>query len=157
MYFYIYLFISFYLFLNDFYILSVIDSSRCTHESPNRKPDWLQLRSLSYRLVIIYLFATFLWTGIIFAFFLSLWKHSFIALLLKRICRDFEIEVAHNFHMRSEIPSQPLTLLGSNERISLIIALVSMLKSANLVTASMILLLGRELSFVIYIVLWKSH
>ena len=63
--------------------------------------------------------------------------------------RGFEIDVAHNFNMRIEIPSQPWALFGSNERISLIIVSVSILMSESLVTVSMVWLLGRELSFVI--------
>ena len=76
-------------------------------------------------------------------------KHSFITLILKRICRGFEISVAHNFNMRIEIPSQPWALFGSNERINLIIVLVSLLMSASLLIVSMVWLLGKELSFVI--------
>ena len=91
----------------------------------------------------------FLWTGIAFAFFHSFGKHSLITLLLKRICRGLETDVAHNFNMRIEIPSQPWALFGSNERISLIIVSVSILMSESLVTVSMVWLLGGELSFVI--------
>ena len=84
-----------------------------------------------------------------FAFFHSFGKHLLITLLLKRICRALETDVAHNFNMHIEIPSQPWALFGSNERISLIIVSVSILMSESLVTVSMVWLLGRELSFVI--------
>ena len=43
----------------------------------------------------------------------------------------------------------PWALSGSNERISLIIELVSILMSESLVTVSMVWFLGRKLSFVI--------
>ena len=65
------------------------------------------------------------------------------------MCRGFEIEIAHNFTMRIQIPSQPWALFGSNERISLIIVSASILISESLVTVSMTWLLGRELSFMI--------
>ena len=65
------------------------------------------------------------------------------------MCRGFEIDVAHNFNMRIEIPWQPWALFGSNERVSLIIVSASMAMSESLVTVSMVWLLGRELSFVI--------
>ena len=51
--------------------------------------------------------------------------------------------------MRIEIPSYPC-IFGSKERISLIIILVSILKSEGLVTFSNIWLLERELSRLIY-------
>ena len=86
----------------------------------------------------------FSWTGITFAFFHSFGKHSFITLLLKRICRGFEIDAAHNFTMRIEIPSQPWALFGSNERISLIIVPVSILMSESLATVSMVWLLEKR-------------
>ena len=91
----------------------------------------------------------FLWTGTIFAFFHSFGKHSFITLLLKRICRGFEIDVVLNLNMRTEIPSLRRALFGSNGRISLTIVSVSTLMSESLATVSMVWLLGRELSFVI--------
>ena len=96
------------------------------------------------------MFVTCLWTGITFAFFHSFGKHSLITLLLKRICRCFEIDVGHNFNMGVGIPSQPWALFGSNEPISLITVSVSILMSESLVTVSRVWLLGRELlSFVI--------
>ena len=82
-------------------------------------------------------------------FFPFIWKQFIITLLPKRICKGFGIDVAHNFNMRIEIPSQLWTLFGSNEQTSLTIVSVSMLKSGSLVTVSMIWLLGRELSFVV--------
>ena len=42
-----------------------------------------------------------------------------------------------------------MSFFGSNERISLIIVLVTILMPESLVTVSMVSLLGRELSFVI--------
>ena len=49
----------------------------------------------------------------------SFGKHSFITLLLKRICRGFEIDVAHNFYMFTEIPSQPWALFEYNEQLEM--------------------------------------
>ena len=77
-----------------------------------------------------------------------IWK-TFITLLLKRICRGFEIDVVHNFNMRIDIPSQLWALFGFNERISLIIVPASILISESLVTVSMVWLLRRELWFMI--------
>ena len=68
---------------------------------------------------------------------------------LRRICRGFEIDVAPNFNIRIEIPSQPWALFGSNERLSLRIISGSILISESLVTVSMVWLLGRELPFLI--------
>ena len=144
----------------------------CSHESTGQKSDWLQLRSLlsskylrrelkiTFSKILLQIgrsvtgpwffiicFSHFKWTGVIYTFFHSFGKYSFITLLLKRIWRGFEIDVAHNLNMRIEIPSQPWALFWSNERISLII--VSMLMLESLVTVSMVWLLGTELSFLI--------
>ena len=108
------------------------------------------------RYFFCYFLSHFLWTGIKFAVFHSFRKHLFITLLLKRICRDFEIDVAHNFNMCIESPSQPQHFFGFNEQISLIIVSVSILMSESLVTVSVVWLLGRELSLP-EIVIWKSH
>ena len=75
----------------------------------------------------------FLWNGLIVAFFYLFGKHSFIKLSLKRICRDFEIDVSHNSKMHIQIQSQPWPLLESNDWISLL--KVSVLKSIVIVKA----------------------
>ena len=93
----------------------------------------------------------FLCSRIIFVFFHAFGKHPFITLLLKRIWRDFEIDVAHNFKMGIEILSQSWTN-------NLIIVSVSMLMLESLITVSTVWLLERELWFVIglYCALKKS-
>ena len=70
--------------------------------------------------------------------FYTFGKHPFITLLLKRICGGFAIDFAHNFNMRIEIPSQPLALLQSHERMNLIIVSVSIVMSESLVTVSVV-------------------
>ena len=52
--------------------------------------------------------------------------------------RGFGVDVAHNFNMRIEIPSQPRALFGSNEGISLIIVSVSIVMSESQVTVSIV-------------------
>ena len=55
------------------------------------------------------------------------------------MCRCFEIDVAHNFNMGIEIPSQTRALFGSSEQIGIIIIVsMSMLKSESIVTVSKI-------------------
>ena len=90
------------------------------------------------RELFIICLSPFLCTGITFVFLHSFGKHSFITLLLKRICRGFEIDVTHNFNMRNDIPSQSWASFESNERINLIIVSVSILISESLVIVSMV-------------------
>ena len=162
---------------DDLEIWYVIGRSWCTHESPDWKRDWLQLRSLLsfrylkrelkiifskklqqiWRVTLVYnlllFFVTFFmnWDHICLLPFT--WKYSYITLLLKRICISRDIDLGNNFNMRNEIPSQPWALFRFNEQISLIIVSMSILMSEGLAAVSMVWLLGRELSFV----LWKSH
>lgn len=65
-------------------------------------------------------------------FFPFIRKTSSQYTLLQRKCRSFEIDVVYNFNMRADIPSQPWTLFGSNEKISLTIVSVPMLKIESL-------------------------
>ena len=58
------------------------------------------------------------------AFFLSLGKHSFSKLCLKSRGNGLDIEEAHNFNMKLEIPSNPRVLFGFKDPIILVISLL---------------------------------
>ena len=63
-------------------------------------------------------------------------KYLFITLLLKRTCRGFEVDIAQDFDMLTDISTEPWALFGSNERRSLTIISVLILKSESLVKVS---------------------
>ena len=98
-----------------------------------------------------------MWIGTILAFFYSFRKHLFSKLCLKSKKERFDIEEAHNFNMRMEIPSCPWALFGSKDLIILVFSSLEISKDEILSVVSKTKSLGRLLSFSIVLHCWVKN
>ena len=92
------------------------------------------------------MFITFLWVGIMFAFFHSLGNGSISRQFLKIRCNGFDIEDAQSFIMRIEISSWPWSLFWPNDLIILTISSAQNSKDESLSLVSKFVIAGIVLS-----------